>query len=96
MSIQVALGAEFTSQIRGDEMEWQLKGICNYVDPEIFFPNNNNMHVNRLPKQICLDCPVIATCRDWGLTKGEHYGVWGGLSYSDRRRIWKKQKQSSR
>lgn len=86
-----ALGAEFVDVIRSDEMEWQVKGICRNIDPEFFFPEGRaKANQAKIAKRICLDCPILQECRDWALTRGEQFGVWGGLSDNDRRAIWKK------
>ena len=37
-------------------------------------------------KQICQECPVLADCRAHALTTTETYGIWGGLSESERAR----------
>lgn len=33
----------------------------------------------------CLDCPVLALCRDYGLEHHKELGVYGGLTEKDRR-----------
>ena len=35
-------------------------------------------------KEMCRQCPVIQECRSHALEVGEPYGVWGGLSESER------------
>ena len=35
-------------------------------------------------KQICRRCPVISQCATWALRTREPYGVWGGLSETER------------
>lgn len=35
-------------------------------------------------KAICRECPVLAQCRDHALAVGEVYGIWGGMSESER------------
>jgi WhiB family redox-sensing transcriptional regulator len=35
-------------------------------------------------KAICHTCPVIAACREHALKVAEPYGIWGGLSESER------------
>ena len=35
-------------------------------------------------KQLCRACPVITQCRTHALQVGEPYGIWGGLSESER------------
>ena len=36
-------------------------------------------------KAICASCDIIDACRDWGI-KHESYGIWGGMSPSERKR----------
>ncbi|WP_030024961.1 WhiB family transcriptional regulator, partial [Streptomyces monomycini] len=38
-------------------------------------------------KAVCRRCPVLAVCQEWALAVGEEYGVWGGLSETERRNI---------
>ena len=38
-------------------------------------------------KQVCRACPVIEQCRRHALSAHEPYGVWGGLSESERDEI---------
>ncbi|WP_374213165.1 WhiB family transcriptional regulator [Streptomyces sp. G1] len=42
-------------------------------------------------KGICNGCPVKAECLDWALTAGEPYGVWGGMTAHDRRKLRRRQ-----
>ena len=41
----------------------------------------------REAKQVCAQCPVIASCRNWALVAREPYGVWGGLSAEERESV---------
>jgi len=38
----------------------------------------------RKAKQICARCPVLEQCRQHALTVHERYGVWGGLTETER------------
>lgn len=38
-------------------------------------------------KSICAVCPVLDTCRQFAMESGELYGVWGGLTESDRHKM---------
>lgn len=67
-------------------------GACAEVDPELFFP------VSYVPssqiaeaKQICAGCPVLAQCREFGMTQPE--GIWGGMTPADRRRARQQQER---
>lgn len=88
-------GAEYVKAPVAEDMDWQLRGACQSMT-EWFYPDGKGKS-NYIcwAKRICLGCPVLQECRDWALDRGEQYGVWGGLSESDRRRIWKKGRRSA-
>lgn len=64
---------------------WKLAGLCNNEDPELFFPTASDRHKPRQAKAICNQCPVLVTCRTESLH--EYFGVWGGLSENERRKL---------
>jgi WhiB family transcriptional regulator, redox-sensing transcriptional regulator len=39
---------------------------------------------------MCRQCPVVAQCRAHALAVGEPYGIWGGLSESERELLLKR------
>jgi WhiB family redox-sensing transcriptional regulator len=45
-------------------------------------------------KAICHTCPVLEMCREHALTVHEPYGIWGGLSESERETIIRSQKRA--
>ncbi len=72
-----------------DVYEWQIRGACRGMDSGVFFHPEGERGPARSDrearaKQICAGCPVIAQCRRHALTVHEPYGVWGGLSESER------------
>lgn len=64
---------------------WMLDAACRDADPEAFFPEKGGSTL--YAKRICADCPVAAQCLDLALTNGERFGIWGGLSERERRRL---------
>jgi WhiB family redox-sensing transcriptional regulator len=64
---------------------WMREGRCGETDPEIFFPEKGGSV--REAKKICARCPVRAECLDYALGHDEQYGVWGGTSEQERRRM---------
>lgn len=63
---------------------FQLDGLCQYVDPEIFFPKNG--YTAKEAKSICRLCPVKDPCLEYAVSQeGELLGVWGGMSDRERR-----------
>ena len=64
---------------------WQEHAACRAMDPELFFPTRGAP--TREAKEVCLRCPVRAECLDAAMTGRERFGIWGGLSERERRRL---------
>jgi WhiB family redox-sensing transcriptional regulator len=67
-----------------DEL-WQENALCAQTDPEAFFPEKGGS--TREAKRICLGCEVKDACLDYALAHDERFGIWGGLSERERRRL---------
>jgi len=68
-----------------DQQEWQERALCAQTDPEAFFPEKGGS--TREAKRICLGCEVRAECLEYALAHDERFGIWGGLSERERRRL---------
>lgn len=70
---------------------WVEDALCSQTDPEVFFPSHRGGTVKtaEAAKRICAQCPVQAQCFDYSLRAKEPWGVWGGVSEVERRRITK-------
>ena len=68
----------------GDE-SWRLDALCAETDPEAFFPEKGGS--TREAKKICTGCEVKAECLEYALSNDERFGIWGGLSERERRRL---------
>ena len=76
--------------LASEAWQWQLYGHCRGADSEVFFHPDGERGRARAErayraKRICRDCPVLAQCRDYALTVGEPFGVWGGMTEEERR-----------
>lgn len=65
--------------------EWMVDANCLGLDTDLFFPDRGGD--TRFAKSICRECDVQVECLAYALNNGEHHGIWGGMSESDRRRI---------
>jgi WhiB family redox-sensing transcriptional regulator len=81
---ETALPAE-AYNLLGDAPEWQERGLCSQTDPEAFFPEKGGS--TREAKRICNRCGVRETCLQWALDHDERFGIWGGLSEQERRKL---------
>jgi WhiB family transcriptional regulator, redox-sensing transcriptional regulator len=79
-----ALGS--TPPLERWEDEGRMWG-CRSADPDIFFPDKSDGGAAAAAKAICRRCPVVIECGNWALETEQRYGVWGGLSEHDRRRV---------
>lgn len=68
-----------------DEREWMLQAKCLDADPEAFFPEKGGS--TREAKRICAACPVRDDCLDHAIANEERFGIWGGYSERERRRM---------
>ena len=66
-------------------LAWQADALCAQTDPEAFFPEKGGS--TREAKRICQGCEVRDACLDYALANDERFGIWGGLSERERRRI---------
>src|SRR3954454_5744361 len=64
---------------------WQGQANCLGVDPDLFFPERGAS--TREAKSVCRGCVVREECLEYALVTGEKFGIWGGLSERERRRI---------
>lgn len=72
-----------------DVWDWQFRGSCRAVDPELFFHPEGERgprkeRRERAAKAVCARCPVLVSCRAHALAVREPYGVWGGLTEDER------------
>lgn len=83
---------------RSPERVWQDEALCLEVGVEMFFPLDSDsrgrdslgfspQEIYRAAKEVCAQCPVRMPCLEQALQREEEYGVWGGLTPFERRRV---------
>ncbi len=70
------------------EASWQERALCAQTDPEAFFPEKGGS--TREAKKVCVGCEVRAECLEYALANDERFGIWGGLSERERRKLKKR------
>lgn len=86
--------ADDMTQPRELEENWQDDANCLGVDPDLFFPERGAS--TREAKEVCRGCVVRVQCLEFALQNGEKFGIWGGLSERERRRIRRQRAQAAR
>ena len=64
---------------------WQRYANCLGVDPDLFFPERGGS--TREAKEVCRGCVVREECLQYALDNSEQFGIWGGMSERERRRL---------
>ena len=65
--------------------DWTELALCAETDPEAFFPEKGGS--TREAKSVCRSCEVRAECLEFALENDERFGIWGGMSERERRRL---------
>lgn len=73
------------ADLLGNAPEWQERALCSQTDPEAFFPEKGGS--TREAKRICSRCEVKVECLEYALGHDERFGIWGGLSERERRKL---------
>ncbi|MGP3775438.1 WhiB family transcriptional regulator [Streptomyces sp. SDT5-1] len=75
-------------RLLGDQ-SWHAHAACHpthhhEVDPDLFFPEPDEMDRIREAKSLCAQCPVRKTCLDAALENGDREGIRGGMTEEER------------
>lgn len=68
-----------------EEQPWEAGALCAQTDPNAFFPEKG--FSSKEAKAICGACPVQEECLAYALENKIRFGIWGGLSERERKRL---------
>nr|WP_271211783.1 WhiB family transcriptional regulator [Rhodococcus wratislaviensis]GLK37982.1 hypothetical protein GCM10017611_48470 [Rhodococcus wratislaviensis] len=73
-----------------DLWDWQMNATCRSMGTDLFFsPDGETREARRYREnfatRICQTCPVLEQCRTHAQTVREPFGIWGGITESERR-----------
>jgi WhiB family redox-sensing transcriptional regulator len=85
---------------KGDVVDWSL-ALCKGEDVDMFYPPEYK-HLTLVErkywrdrvgvaKALCAECPLREQCLKWAIDNGEVFGVWGGYTPRERRRLRRNQ-----
>jgi WhiB family redox-sensing transcriptional regulator len=66
-------------------LPWAADARCLQAEPDTFFPEKGGS--TREAKRICSSCDVRDACLEYALAHDERFGIWGGLSERERRKL---------
>lgn len=71
--------------------DWRHHGACaTHDEPDIWFAGRNGSEARAQTNEaqdICYGCPVLQQCGQWALDAREVWGVWGGMTETQRRSV---------
>ena len=76
----MTIGADPTTA----DSSWATRGACVTMDPDGFFVQGAEQHS---VKAACAACPVRTECLADALDNRVDFGVWGGMTERERRRL---------
>ena len=72
--------------VAADDRAWVSKALCRKTDPDQLFVAGA---AQRKAAVICRHCPVMQECGAEALDNKVEYGIWGGMTERERRRLLK-------
>jgi WhiB family transcriptional regulator, redox-sensing transcriptional regulator len=76
------------------DYSWRQRANCLGVAPDLFFPERGQSCAEA--KAICQSCAVRTECLEYALATAQKFGIWGGLSERERRRIRRQRNRAAR
>lgn len=70
-----------------DTEPWMDFSLCKEIGGDVFFPEKGES--TKPAKRVCQACPVRSECLEYALRNDERFGIWGGLSEQERRKLKK-------
>jgi WhiB family redox-sensing transcriptional regulator len=71
--------------------DWQDSANCLGADPALFYPERGAS--TREAREVCQACDVQPDCLEFSLQRSEKFGIWGGLSQREIRRVRRQRSQ---
>lgn len=65
--------------------DWTKRGACRGMTLDVFFTERGES--TKQAKALCAECPVVNECLDYALRTGQKFGIWGGTSEKERKRM---------
>lgn len=81
---------------------WVDDALCAQVGTDMFYPEKGQTDISNAAKRICRLCPVrgeqlggTGECLEYALNRDERFGVWGGYSERERRRMNQRRREGA-
>lgn len=65
--------------------DWRRNAACRGLSPSLWYPERGDTGTQA--KAVCRGCDVKGECLEYALASGQKWGVWGGLSERELRKL---------
>lgn len=84
-------------KLKNPDFTWYKFAACAGAPTEVFFPGDGKWHeAHKEALEYCGICPVRDECANFALTNSIKHGIWGGMSYRQRRRHKARKKKATK
>lgn len=66
-------------------LDWQTKAKCKGKSASVFYPQRGVPSASAVA--MCRSCEVRVECLEYAISNNEEFGIWGGLSERERRKL---------
>lgn len=84
--------ASHTEALSRMSLAWQDDALCGGLSSTVFFQECSGVEGTRnieMVKKMCQRCAVRQQCLEYALANDERWGIWGGTTERERRRMLK-------
>lgn len=78
-------------QAEDDAVDWRQRGRCSRLPIDelegSFWAFDSDEAGLAAAKSVCVECQVATQCLSWALETGQDFGVWGGMTAEERRKL---------
>lgn len=71
-------------------VDWRDNAACRNEEPDDWFPVGSTPAAQAQTvhaKAVCWTCPALEACGRWALQTRQPFGIWGGMTESERRAV---------
>ena len=78
-----------------DHPSWMDEAACHGIGDMFFAESNDEQAHAYAAKRVCASCSVRLDCLQYALDRRERFGIWGGLTASERQRMHRREHRNS-
>lgn len=78
-----------------DHPEWMRRAACHDIGDMFYVDTNDESSIALAAKRVCASCSVRVECLSYALKQKERFGIWGGMTATERQRMHRQESNST-